>query len=96
MPERSTETIITFANAFHIKGLDHPQMPGQYLVVTEEVLLEGLSFPVWQRTATLMHLPAITAPAVMRQVFRIDAEDLVAAMAADGKPGADQRIDPRH
>lgn len=95
MPERSTETTITFNNAFHVKGLEGPQPAGTYLVVTEEILLDGVSFPVWQRTATLLHVPAITAPAVMRQVFAIDSEDLLAALAADGKPGADQRITPQ-
>lgn len=92
MSVRSTENTVTFANPFHVKGLDEPQPAGTYLVVTEEELLESVSFPVWHRVATHLHLPAVNAPAMMRQAVAIDPADLAAALAADGKPGADRRI----
>jgi hypothetical protein len=84
MSSRSTETTVTFLHAFHMKGLEQPQPAGTYLVVTEEELLDALSFPAWQRTGTQLHLPAIGLPALLRQAISIDPVDLSAALVADG------------
>lgn len=84
MSSRSTETTVTFLHAFHLKGLEQPQPAGTYLVVTEEELLDALSFPAWQRTGTQLHLPAIGLPALSRQAISIDPVDLSAALLADG------------
>jgi hypothetical protein len=43
---------MTFAAAFQLAGVDHPLPPGDYEVIIDEELIEGLSFPVYRRTAT--------------------------------------------
>lgn len=92
MLSRTTETIVTFHSSFHVKGLDHPQPPGRYLVVTELELLDNMSSVAWRRKATVLHLPAVDVAAMSRQAVTVDPGDLEAALTSDGLPGADMRI----
>jgi len=52
-------------------------------VVTEEEQLEGLSFNAYQRTRTLIFLPANSLPGKAREIIPIDPNELDAALAAD-------------
>lgn len=83
MSSRSTEATVTFQQPFHMKGLDQAQPAGTYLVVTEEDLIDSLSFPAWHRTGTQLHLPAIGVPSLSRQAITIDPADLSSALLAD-------------
>ena len=51
---RSTTSVITFSNAFSLSGDDHELPAGDYEVVVEEELLQGLSFRAFDRTATYL------------------------------------------
>jgi hypothetical protein len=46
MTTRTTSKIVTFARPFTLKGVDRILPPGEYRVVTDEELIEELSFPV--------------------------------------------------
>jgi hypothetical protein len=46
MTTRATSKIVTFARPFTLKGVDRILPPGEYRVVTDEELIEELSFPV--------------------------------------------------
>ena len=82
MPDRSTETTVTFAHPFTLGGTTGPRPAGTYRVVVDEDEIRGLSFLAHQRVATLFHVPAIGA-AGPQQVFRVDSRELEAALADD-------------
>lgn len=55
--------------------------PGVYTVVTDEELIEELSFSAYRRIATLMLVPAQTGSAV--EMVTIEPSDLEAALGRD-------------
>ena len=57
MTTRTTRKIVTFRRPFLLQGVDRTLPAGPYEVVTDEELIEGLSFPVYRRLAT-MYVPA--------------------------------------
>jgi hypothetical protein len=85
MTTRTTETTVTFRRPFTLVALDVAQPAGTYRVETDEELLEGLSFDAFQRVATMLHLPAMSASGGRRQVITVDPAELAAALEADGK-----------
>ena len=84
MSMRSTERTLTFRRPFSLSAVDRPLAAGSYWVITEEEALEGLSFAAWQRTRTLLFLPANSLPGKAREVVPVDPDELDAALAADG------------
>jgi len=50
-------------------------------VVTDEELIEGLSFPVYRRVATMMFVPAESCPSV--EMVTVDPVELQAARDRD-------------
>jgi len=83
MSTRSIERTLTFRRPFSLSALDGPLPAGRYRVITEEDLLEGLSFAAWQRVRTLLFLPADSLPGKAHEVVPIDVNELEAALAAD-------------
>jgi len=64
--------------------------PGDYEVVTDEELIEGLSFPVYHRVATAIIVPAQSHQASSVEMVVIDPRDLQTAKDRDtaAKPPA--------
>ena len=58
MLTRTKRVTLTFQHPFSLKGVDRRLAAGEYEVTTDEELIEGLSFPVYRRVATLIFLPA--------------------------------------
>jgi len=54
---RTKRQMLTFRHPFSLKGVDSQLAPGEYEVVTDEELIEGLSFPVYRRVATMIFVP---------------------------------------
>ncbi len=52
--------------------------------VTEEEEIPGLSFVAFRRTATLLHLPALSATSDTHQVVSVDPVEWAAIVEADG------------
>jgi hypothetical protein len=44
-------------HSFRIKGIDRLLSPGAYEVVTDEEMIQGLSFPCFRRVATMIMVP---------------------------------------
>jgi hypothetical protein len=61
MTMRSRREIITFRHPFRIEGVDQLLSAGTYEVITDEEMIEGLSFVSFRRVATMIMVPA-TAP----------------------------------
>ncbi len=82
---RSTETTITLRHPFRLAALEAAQPAGTYRLVTEEEEIDGLSFVAFRRTATLLHLPALSAAGVTHQVVTVDPLEWAAIVEADGR-----------
>src|SRR5260370_14088818 len=61
---------------FRLKGVDRVLPPGDYEVVTDEELIEGLSFPVYHRVSTAIIVPAQSHQASSVEMVVIDPRDL--------------------
>jgi len=86
MTVRTTTKTVTFRRPFVLGGSDEVQPAGAYCVETDEELLEGISFPVYRRTLTLIHLhPKPGEPGVTR-TWKIDPKELEAALERDQAP----------
>ena len=82
MLTRTRVDTLTFTRPFSLKGVDHPLPAGDYRVSTDEELIEGLSFPVYRRVATMILVPA-RAGASSVEMFAIDPADLRGAQERD-------------
>jgi hypothetical protein len=83
MLTRTTDKIVVFSNPFTLKGVDRILPAGDYRVVTDEELIEGLSFPVYRRISTAIFVPAQSQQASTIEMVTIDPADLKAAQDRD-------------
>ncbi len=83
MTTRTKRVMWTFRHPFSLQGVDRQLAAGQYEVVTDEELIEELSFPVYRRVATLIFLPAQAHRPSSIEMVNVDPEDLAAAHARD-------------
>ena len=60
MTTRSNSKSVVFSHSFELKGVDRILPPGEYRIVTDEGLIEELSFPVYRRVATWIFVPAVS------------------------------------
>jgi hypothetical protein len=81
MSIRTTRKVVKFGNPFTIEGVGRVLPAGNYEVVTDEELIEGLSFPVYRRVATTVLAPTQTSHSI--EMLTIDPRDLAAAVERD-------------
>jgi hypothetical protein len=81
MSIRTTRKIVKFGNPFTMEGVGRVLPAGNYEVVTDEELIEGVSFPVYRRVATMMLAPTQTSHSI--EMLTIDPRDLAAAVERD-------------
>jgi hypothetical protein len=91
MTLRTTDKIVTFPRPFCLKGVDRVLPPGDYRVVTEEELIEGLSFAAYHRVSTVIFVPAPSGSAI--EMVTIDPLDLEAALDCDAAVHAVHPVD---
>jgi hypothetical protein len=84
MTMRTTTKTVTFHRPFCLKGVDRLLPPADYQVITDEELIEGLSFPAYRRVSTVIFVPASSGSAIER--VTIDPLDLQAAQDQDAMP----------
>jgi hypothetical protein len=77
MTMRTTTMTLTFQRPFKLKGVDRLLPAADYRVVTEEELIEGLSFPAYRRVSTVIFVPAESGCAV--EMVTIHPSDLEAS-----------------
>jgi len=75
MTIRSRRETITFRHPFRIRGIDRLLPPGAYEVVTDEEMIEGLSFPAYRRVATMIMVPAGGSTMEMVSIGSVDLSD---------------------
>jgi hypothetical protein len=80
---RSRRETVTFRHPFRIKGIERQLQAGAYEVVTDEELIEGLSFPCFRRVATMIMVPGAPPHHHSTEMLSINSIDLADAQAAD-------------
>jgi hypothetical protein len=84
MLTRTRSESVVFNHPFELKGVDRVLPSGHYRVVTDEELIEELSFPVYRRVATAIFVPAQSHRTSSIEMVAIDPLDLRAAQDRDG------------
>ena len=80
MIARSLNKTVAFRRPFLLKGIDRMLPAGDYRVVADEELIEGLSFPVYRRVSTMIFVPSPTHGPSSIEMVAIDPADLQAAL----------------
>jgi hypothetical protein len=83
MTIRSRREIVTFKHPFQIRGIDRLLPAGAYEVVTDEEMIEGLSFASYRRIATMIMVPAAAARGSAMEMLSIGSVDLADAQRID-------------
>src|SRR6202051_2328529 len=80
---RSRRETVTFRHPFRIKGIERQLPAGPYEVVTDEEMIEGLSFPCFRRVATMIMVPAAPPHHSSTEMISISSVDRADARQAD-------------
>ncbi len=89
MTMRSRRETLTFKHPFRIKGIDRLLSPGVYEVVTDEEMIEGLSFPSFRRVATMIMVPGASPRSSSMEMIPISPIDLADAQRNDASVSHD-------
>lgn len=82
MIARTLSKDVAFGKPFLLKGVDRVLPAGTYKVMTDQELIEGLSFPVYRRVSTMIFVPAQSQASAIEMVT-IDPLELQAAQDRD-------------
>jgi hypothetical protein len=83
MTTRSRREIVTFKHPFQIRGIDRLLPAGAYEVVTDEEMIEGLSFASFRRVATMIMVPVAASRGATMEMISIGSVDLSDAQRID-------------
>jgi hypothetical protein len=83
MTTRSHSKTVVFHHPFELEGVGRIFPPGDYRVVTDEELIEQLSFPVYRRASTMIFLPGPGHHTSSIEMMNVDPRDLEAAQDRD-------------
>lgn len=86
MTTRTSRETVHFKRPFRIKGIDRLLPAGAYEVVTDEEMIEGLSFASFRRLATLLMVPGATPHISTVEMISISPVDLSDAQRNDASP----------
>lgn len=84
MTIRSRREIVSFKHPFQLRGVDRLLPAGAYAyeVITDEEMIEGLSFASFRRVATMIMVPAAKSRGSM-EMISIGSVDLSDAQRID-------------
>jgi hypothetical protein len=74
MTTRTRRETVVFSQPVRLRGIDRELPAGSYDVVTDEELIEGLSFPVFRRVATMITVPCAPPRHSAVEMLAIDPE----------------------
>ena len=96
MVTRTKRVTLTFQNSFSVKGVDRLLAAGDYERMTDEELIEELSFPVYRRVTTMILLAADARQSSIEMVT-VEPADLAAVHERDSavSPPAISATNPR-
>ena len=80
---RSRRETVVFKHPFRIASIERMLPAGAYEVVTDEEMIEGLSFPSFRRVATMMMVPAAPPRSASVEMISISSTELSDAQRED-------------
>ena len=80
---RTKRVTLNFRHPFSLKGVDRQLPPGSYEIVSDEELIEELSFPVYRRVATLILVPGEGHQKSSVEMVNVDPAELKATHERD-------------
>jgi hypothetical protein len=83
MTIRSRKETMVFTHPFSIKGVDRTLPEGTYEILSEEELIEGLSFPCYRRVGTFIIAPGGSPYRSSTEMIQISPLDLADAQRID-------------
>lgn len=83
MTTRTRREIVSFRHPFRIRGIDRLLAAGDYEVITDEEMIEGLSFPCFRRIATMIMIPGAPPSQTSVEMMSIGSVDLADAQRID-------------
>ncbi|WP_371419816.1 hypothetical protein [Tardiphaga sp.] len=83
MTTRSRRETVTFKHPFQLKGLGRLIPAESYDVVTDEEMIEGLSFAGYRRTATMIIVPGAPPHTRSMEMISIGSLELADAQRID-------------
>jgi hypothetical protein len=83
MTTRSRRETVHFKHPFRIRGVDRLLPSGDYEVVTDDEMIEGLSFPSFRRVATMIMVPGASPRQSSIEMVSISSVDLSDAQRID-------------
>lgn len=83
MTTRSRMETMTFLYPFEIKGVGRPLPAGTYEIISEDEMIEGLSFPVYRRVNTFIMAPAAPPHQSSMEMIPVVPLDLADALRID-------------
>ena len=83
MTIRSRKETLVFDHPFRLEGTDRLYPAGTYDVVTDEEMIDGLSFASYRRIATMIMVPGEWPFASATEMVAISAIDLANAQRND-------------
>lgn len=83
MTMRSRRETVTFKHPFQIKSIDRLLPAGDYEVITDEEMIEGLSFASFRRVATMIMVPAAAPRSSTTEMLSIGSVELSDAQRID-------------
>lgn len=89
MTIRSRREVVTFKHPFRIRGIDRLLPKGAYEVVTDEETIDGLSFAVYRRVATMIMVPVEGSRGAAVEMVSIGSVDLADAQRIDASASDD-------
>ena len=89
MTTRSRRETVHFKHPFRIKGIDRLLAPGAYEVITDEEMIEGLSFASFRRVATMIMVPGAAPRTSSMEMISIGSVDLSDAQRDDASAAHD-------
>jgi len=80
---KTTRTTVLFASPFTLRNVEGVQPAGEYALIVDDELIEGLSRVAYRRVATLFQTPAVGAPQRQIQLASVSQTELDAALMKD-------------
>jgi hypothetical protein len=83
MTMRTRRETVTFTHPTRIKGIDRVLPPGAYEVLTDDEMIEGLSFASFRRVSTMIMVPGAPPHHHSMEMLGITSFDLADAQRRD-------------
>jgi len=80
---RSRNETVVFHHPFRLKGIERLLPAGAYEVVSDDEMIEGLSFPCYRRVQTMIMVPGAPPNGAATEMITISAIDLSNAQRND-------------